>query len=152
MMNAKCILIVIIGFILQSFCYLTQIKYINPDGIYEYGKIVKNEKDQTRIGTLKVYSLSKDRIIVSLFLNRGYPNFNMGTLIDTLVYAENKAEYLFPKNEPTCKINFYFNDKSVKIIQHIEKSECEFGMGVYADGIYKKTSSKRPEIKDLKFD
>ncbi len=151
MMNVKFILI-FIGFILQSFSYLTYIKYVNPDGVYEYGKIVKNEKDQTRIGTLKVYSLSKDRIIVSLFLNRGYPNFNMGTLIDTLVYVENKAEYAYPKTEPTCKINFDFNSMSVKITQHVEKSECEFGMGVFADGVYTKTSSRKPDIKDLKFD
>ena len=152
MMHAKFILIVIIGFILQSFCYLTQIKYVNPDGVYEYGKRVKNEKNQTRIGTLKVYSLSKDKIIISLFLNRGYPNFNMGSLIDTLLYAENKAEYLYPKIEPTCKIKFDFETKSVKITQFVEKNECDFGMGVYADGIYIKTSSKRPEKKDFKFD
>ena len=72
-----------------------KVEYIDPTGIYKYGQIEKNEKNQKYFGEIQVLALSKDKIIVSLFLCKGYPSYNSGSFIDTLEYKENKTIYFY---------------------------------------------------------
>ena len=136
------------------FVLLTSLKnekseYIDPTGIYKYGRINKNEKKQKYFGEIQVLALSKEKIIVSLFLCKGYPSFNNGSFIDTLEYKENKTIYFYPKTSPTCKIYFNFTKTNLTIKQDSINDDCGFGNGVYADCLMKKTSSLRPKIVDL---
>jgi hypothetical protein len=126
-----------------------KVEYIDPTGIYKYGQIEKNEKNQKYFGEIQVLALSKDKIIVSLFLCKGYPSYNSGSFIDTLEYKENKTIYFYPKTNPTCKIYFNFTKKNLIIKQDSINDDCGFGNGVYADCLMKKTSSLRPKIVDL---
>lgn len=143
----KTILFVISFIIITSF----NVKdiYINPTGIYKLGRIVKNEKRQEYYGEINVLSIDSTKIVVYLFVCRGYPSFNLGTFVDTLAYKNNKAIHLTPKDNPTCDVQFYFSKQGVTIVQSIAKDFCEdFGMGVYADGYFRKTSSEKPIIKE----
>lgn len=108
----------------------------NPTGTYEY------DHGDDGDGTVKVQQISKDKIKVSIFVIGGPPSHNMGEFMGDLKIKNNVAIY----KSGDCELKFIFNSKAVKVIQ--SDWDCGFGMGVMADGYYKKTSSKVPDMED----
>jgi hypothetical protein len=107
---------------------------LNPTGTYEYDH--GNYGD----GTVKVQKIGTDKINVSLFVVGGPPSHNMGELIEVLKIKNGVAIY----KSGDCTIKFTFNSKAVKVTQ--TGFECGFGNGISANGYYKKTSSKVPNM------
>ena len=100
-------------------------------------------------GDLKVKLLNDSTIAVTLYVCKGAPSYNSGILWDTIVLKKNTAIYI-PKDETTCKITFLFKNNGIIVTQKQSNLNfgCGFGQGVFADGFYKKVSSKIPVIKD----
>lgn len=122
----------------------------NPSGSYKLLSKTKKIKGEIfgYIGQVDVKKFNEKKIIISFLISKGAPSYNLGSFIDTLDYLENKSIYM-PEfiGYPDCKIYFNFSKKGITVRQ--EGSFCGFGMGITADGYFKKVSSKEPEIEDL---
>ena len=107
---------------------------LNPTGTYEYKHGTNGD------GTVKVQKIGTDKINVSLFVIGGPPSHNMGELMEVLKIKNGVAIY----KSGDCTIKFTFNSKAVKVTQ--TGFDCGFGNGISANGYYKKTSSKVPNM------
>lgn len=105
-------------------------------------------------GQICVKRLSSDRIVITLYFYNGQPSGHSGSLIDTSAYTKNTSVYTTPEWDKSCKITFKFNQKGVIVDQKQGNLNdgCGFGQGVFADGYYKKVSSKVPILKDPETD
>jgi hypothetical protein len=123
-----------ISFLTSSF--QTQHASLNPTGTYEY------DKGDNGNGIVKVKNIGKDKFKVSIFVVGGGPSHNMGEFMEELKLKNGVMRY----KSGECELKFIFNEKAVKVVQ--SGWDCGFGMGVMADGYYKKTSSKVPDMED----
>ena len=102
-------------------------------------------------GEIQVKELPNNRIVLSFFITKGAPSYNLGAFIDTLNYSKNTAVYKLQQDSARCEISFLFNDKGIQVNQ--ESSDyfygCGFGNGVVAHGFFKRVSNEVPIIKDL---
>jgi hypothetical protein len=109
---------------------------LNPTGTYEY------DHGDNGDGTVKVQKISSDKIKVSIFVIGGPPSHNMGEFMEVIKIKNGIANY----KSGDCALKFIFNSKAVKVVQ--SGWDCGFGNGIAADGYYKKTSSKVPDMED----
>jgi hypothetical protein len=129
-------------------------KQIYPCGTYNLiSKIsYKNGEKIGKYGTIQVKPISADKIIMSFFVNSGFPTYNSGSFIDTLIIENNIAIYKIPEYDPSCQIKFSFSNSKILISETTEDyyMGCGFGSKVRTDGFqFKKISSKIPKIKDF---
>jgi hypothetical protein len=124
--------------------------FIDPTGTYLEKGEVKNSKIVGHYGELRVRLLDSSTIALSFYVNKGYPNYEFGSLMDTLSYEDNRASYK-PTNDSACAIHFAFGLRSVEIFQELTDphSECGFRPGVMIPAVFEKTSSDVPVIQDL---
>jgi hypothetical protein len=138
---------------LLSFVILTSFNFkselLNPTGTYNFGKTKnKNGDIYGYYGKIQVLKYLENKIIMSFLFCKGAPSYNSGSFIDTLNYEDNIAVYR-PQVYSKCRIEFAFSKKGVNVKTNEYDSECGFGMGVVANGFFKKKSSEQPEIIDL---
>lgn len=128
--------------------------YLNPTGTYSLVSKVKIKDEDTFgvTGDIQVKALSTNKIVIALAVNVGAPSYNSGSFSDTLNYRSNSCTYRGDESDTSCQITFKFNQKGVTVTQRQNNLNfgCGFGHGVFADGFYKKKSSKVTFIKDPK--
>ena len=126
--------------------------FINPTGSYKLDSKTEIKDGDTYgyFGEINVKLLKNSKIAFTLFVCKGAPSYNSGTIWDTLNYQNNVSIYKTSEDSSTCKIVLSFKKSGLTIEQHQADLNfgCGFGHGVFADGFYKKTSSKIPIIKD----
>jgi len=124
--------------------------FINPTGTYLLKGEIKDSKIVGHHGELRVLLIDSSTIAMSFYVNKGYPNYEFGSLMDTLHYEDNRASYK-PANDSTCAIYFAFGLRSVEISQALTDphSGCGFRPGVIVPAVFEKTSSDVPVIQDL---
>jgi hypothetical protein len=124
--------------------------FIDPTGTYTLTGTVKKHHLIGHSGELRVVMLDSGRIAISFYLNKGYPNYESGSFMDTLIYDENVARY-HPACDTTCTIIFHFFDKTVELLGLYSNphSSCGFATGVMTAAIFEKTSWEKPVIQDL---
>lgn len=124
--------------------------FINPTGTYLLKGIVKNRQIVSHYGELRVRLLDSNTMAIAFYINKGYPNYEWGALMDTLPYQDNRAVYK-PSNDTTCAIYFAFDLRSAEVSQVLTnpRSACGFRPGVIIPAIFEKTSSDVPVIQDL---
>ena len=124
--------------------------FVNPTGTYLLKGEVKNSRIIGHYGELRVQLLDTTRIALSYYVNKGYPNYEFGSFIDTLHYQDNRAVYK-PVNDSACAIYFAFEQKSVEVFEEVTNphSGCGMGPGVMIPAVLAKTSSEAPVIQDL---
>jgi|SRR5688572_20942047 len=127
--------------------------FINPTGSYKLDNktTVKNGDTYGYFGDIDVKLLDSSRIAISFFVCKGAPSYNSGSFIDTLKYKNNVALHTTPEDDTSCRIKFTFSKKGITVYQYQENLNfgCAFGHAVFADGFYKKTSSKVPIIANI---
>lgn len=125
---------------------------IDPTGTYTL-----NEKTEIRdghtygyFGEIDVKKIEPEKIVMSFFVCRGAPCYNVGMFLDTLDYINDKAVYTCDKIDSSCIINVSFSKKGIKVEEKTDDVAfgCEFGHGVHANGFYKVKSHHTPVIKD----
>jgi hypothetical protein len=125
---------------------------IDPTGTYklESETEIRNEDTYGYFGSIDVKKIESEKIVMSFFVCRGAPSYNMGMFLDTIDYINDKAVYTCDKLDSSCIINFYFSKKGIKVEEKTEDVSfgCGFGHGVQASGFYKVKSRKTPIIKD----
>ena len=124
--------------------------FIDPTGTYTLTGTVRKHHMVGHSGELRVELLDSGRIAVSFYINKGYPNYESGSLIDTLLYDENVARYK-PPGDSTCTIIFRFAAKTVELLGLYSNPHCScgFAKGVMTAAIFDKTSWDKPVIQDL---
>ena len=126
------------------------INFINPTGTYRLDAKTEIKDGETYgySGNIKVKLLDSSKIVIYLFVCKGAPSYNSGSFLDTIPYSKNIAIYRTPEEDASCKIILYFTKKGIKVEQYQDNLNygCSFGHGVFADGYYKKVSSKIPII------
>lgn len=118
---------------------------INPAGYYSLDSktTVKDSDTYGYFGTLKVQQVDSAHIFVDLYVCKGAPSYNTGTLQDTLLYKNGLAIHTTP-DDNTCVITFNFNTNGGVTIDEKTKdtaSGCGLGHGVKAGGFYQRIVS-----------
>jgi hypothetical protein len=143
-----------IFFLSSSFVYFLFFSerhgFVNPTGTYILKGEIKNSKIVGHSGELRVRLLDSARVALSFYINKGYPGYESGSLMDTLHYEDNQTIY-HPSNDSSCAIYFAFEDGSAEVFDALTDphSGCGFGPGVMIPAIFDKTSSEVPVIQDL---
>jgi len=124
--------------------------FINPTGTYLLKGEVKDSRIVGHYGELRVRLLDSGAIALCFYVNKGYPNYEFGSLMDTLSYDGSRAIFK-PANDSSCDIYFVFELRSVGISQVLTDphSGCGFRPGVIIPAVFEKTSSDVPVIQDL---
>jgi len=123
--------------------------FINPTGTYTLKGEVQNNKVVTHSGEIRVKLLGPELLTLCFFIDKGYPGYESGSLLDTLRYEDNAAVYV--SRDSGCMLRFYFKVNGVELV-HIfaqNKSDCGFPAGVLTGAFFRKTSSGVPVIQDL---
>ncbi len=96
---------------------------------------------------MKLLSNAKVKIQLEYYGENSEYGPKLGELDKVLTLKGNKAVYT-SKKYGTCKIDFIFDSKGVKVDMIGESSDysCGFGNGVYIDGYYYKKSNKSPKF------
>lgn len=121
---------------------------INPAGYYSLDSKTTSKDGDTYgyFGTLKVKQVDSARIFVDLYVCKGAPTYNSGTLHDTLLYKNGIAVHT-TTDDNTCVITFNFNTPdgvSVDEKTRDTATGCGFGQAVTAGGFYKRIVSYAP--------
>src|SRR5688572_12818040 len=111
--------------------------FVNPNGLFEYdGKTYKkNGETFGYFGTIKVFLLDTNKILVSFYICKGAPSYNSGSFVDTLNYSNNQAACRGDTTvDLTCKLTFYFTSKgiSAELFSDNPNFACGFGHAVDA--------------------
>ncbi len=124
--------------------------FINPTGTYLLKGEVKNSKIIGPYGELRVRLLDTGTIALCFYVNKGHPNYESGSLMDTLHYADNRSIYK-PANDSSCTIYFAFELRAAEVsdVETDPHSGCGFRPGVMTPAVLEKTSSEIPVIQDL---
>jgi hypothetical protein len=142
-------------YILITWVFLTSLtledKYIDPTGTYNLESEYRKDGDDIYgyFGQIQVKRLTEKQILMTFMINKGAPNYNSGSFVDTLDYRIKEAIYVDIDLDPSCKITFDFTEKGVTVKEETDNYNfgCGFGHGVVADGFFKKTSSDEPELR-----
>jgi hypothetical protein len=145
-----CTILLLIGQMLA----MSQVKkttgFINPTGSYKLDskQEVKDGETYGNGGVINVKLINNSKLVMSLDINRGFPDYSSGSFTDTLTYINNIAIHTTPEEDTSCRIICKFSKKGILIEQHQANLNfgCGFGHGVFADGFYIKISSKVPKM------
>lgn len=112
-------------------------------GFYDMGGDIKKE----RIGSILVYPETDSTILFYIDVNRGAPSYNMGALYGRATIKNGNGIFYTKStdNAKGCKWSLIFIKDRLKISTINNLDNCGFGFAVYADGIYKRKTNKRPE-------
>ena len=124
--------------------------FVDPTGTYLLKGEVKNGMIVGHSGELRVRLLDAGRVAMCLYVNKGYPGYESGSLMDTLSYADNRFVYT-PETDSSCSIYFAFDPRTVEVYQLLSDPHagCGFGPGVLIAAVFDKTSAEIPIIQDL---
>lgn len=138
---------------LTTFAFKVVYKSESVSGTYELVSKTAKKGDDVYgyAGEIQVKELPKNRIILSFFITKGAPSYNLGSFVDTLDYSNSSAVYKIEQDSIRCEISFLFNDKGIQVKQESNDDYygCGFGDGVVAHGFFKRVSNEVPIIKDL---
>ena len=146
-MNKASLFIIFCTLLLSSFSQPWRQLPLNPTGTY----ILKGENHRGEIkgnfAEIRIKLLSDSLIALSLYSNKGYPEYTSGSFTDTLKYLDNKAIH-HSKLDNDCSIAFDFviDGLRIKQIYSDPTSTCGFGKGVLPLGFIGKYSSDTPVI------
>lgn len=126
---------------------------IEPTGTYKLVSHteIRNRDTYGRFGEIRVKKLKDDKIVLSLYVCRGAPSYNVGLIDDTLKMENNHSVLKcdMPEIDQKGELHFYFKKDGIEVKEkHLEFNEfCTFGHAVHADGFYKIKSRKIPSTK-----
>jgi uncharacterized protein YecT (DUF1311 family) len=127
---------------------------VNLGGFYSLNskKEIKNGETYGYFGDILIRPITENKFEVKLFVCKGYPSYNSGTINDTFLILDNKAIYKNIESDSTCKIIFSFYKRGIKIEEITDNynSGCGFGHAVVANGFFKRKSNRIPTKKEMK--
>lgn len=127
-----------------------QPEFIDPTGTYVLMGTIKKNRITGHSGEIRVQLLDSHRIAVCFYINKGYPGYESGSFMDTLIYHENSTHYICVR-DTTCTILFYFRRNKVEMVPTYGNPDLGggFAKGVLTSAIFEKSSANKPVIQDL---
>jgi hypothetical protein len=124
--------------------------FIDPTGTYILKGVVSKNVIKGHFGELRVKLLTNTRTAICFYLNSGYPDYRVGSFLDTLLYDEDHLQYN-PTGAGDCLLYFYFKPQSAELQQSYSdpNSSCGFARGVIISTVFNKYSDDKPVIQDL---
>lgn len=126
---------------------------VNPNGFYTLDSKteIKNGDTYGYFGDIKVKAIANNKVVVRLFVCKGAPSYNSGTIADTLFLKNNKAIYKNAEFDSSCRVIFSFFRQGITVDEFTDNYNfgCGFGHAVIADGFFRRKSNKTPTTKDL---
>ena len=116
----------------------------SPTGTYvlQSKTYKKNGDTYGYFGAIQVKAITQHKVAMTFYICKGAPSYNSGSFVDTLDYSQRTVVY---KNDHcTSTTTFVFTTKGVDA-KESEGSNC-WGGGVYANGHFRKKSSKVPAL------
>jgi hypothetical protein len=109
-------------------------------GTYCFGTNI----EKGSVGTIFIYPEADSTILFYIYINRGAPSYNMGSLYGRLKIVNDTGTFFnkFDFSDNGCKLTFKFSKRSLTIITDDNHYECGFGHAVFADGYFKQISGK----------
>jgi hypothetical protein len=124
--------------------------FINPTGTYTLKGEVHDNKVTTHSGEIRVKLLHHELLTLCFFIDKGYPGYESGSLLDTLRYEDDAAIYV--SKDSSCMLRFHFKQNGVELMHVFTQNkggDCGFPPGVLTGAFFRKTSSGVPVIQDL---
>ena len=124
--------------------------FVNPTGTY----ILKGEKYKNEIkgnyGEIRVKLLRDSMLAITMYSNKGYPDYTSASFTDTVLYEDNRAVYR-PQSDASCQLIFLFDPEglNIKQIYTDPASTCGFEKGAIPLGFIGKYSSATPIIQPI---
>jgi hypothetical protein len=124
--------------------------FIDPTGTYILRGDIKKNNIVGHYGEMRVRLLDRRTAAFCFYINNGYPNFDSGAALDTLIYDDNRLQFR-PSMDSGCFLVLTFSLKSVEIMEVYgnPRSGCGFAPGVMDAATFRKISSEIPVIQDL---
>lgn len=143
----------ILFFIVLSFFFSScSSNTIDPTGTYKLDSktTIRNGETYGYFGDIQVKQIEDDEIVITFYVCRGAPSYNIGAFADTLSFENNQANYTCSEYDSSCVINFKFKKDGVEVLEKTNDLSfgCGFGYNVRATGTYKIISRKTPILKD----
>ena len=128
----------------------TNNEFVNPTGTYILKGNVQKNRIVTHSGEIRVKLLTRHKVAICFYINKGYPGYEAVSFMDTLTYDDNYFVRYKPAPNADCTVLFSFNNKNAEIQQVYSDpvSGC-FKNDVLISAIFKKFSSEEPVIQDL---
>ncbi|HXB09594.1 MAG TPA: hypothetical protein VNW04_20850 [Puia sp.] len=122
---------------------------IDPTGTYILKGEVRDNKVVSHSGEIRVKLLQPAKLTLCFFIDKGFPDYASGSLVDTLRYEDNAATYV--GKDSGCMLRFLFKPGGVELMHIFAQgaNDCGFAAGVLTGAFFKKTSSGVPLIQDL---
>jgi len=79
---------------------------------------------------------------------RGAPSYNSGFVEGELTLSNREGTFRSDSSTGRCELRFVFSDDSVELRYVNESADCGFGHGVFANGVYARTSRDDPKFSD----
>lgn len=128
-----------------------QRKFINPTGTYILKGKQKGNETYGYFGHVYVQYVAKQKVVVKFYICKGYRSYSSGSFYDTLVYHNNIAVYGPAEYDSTCKITFTFHPNHLVVNEQTANfnNGCGFGHGIVANAVFRKSSSRKPTLKEM---
>ena len=112
-------------------------------GTYTFG----DKDSETRSGIVYVYPKTDKTLLFYLFVIKGAPSYNSGSIYGRITIHNEKAIFQkrFGYEEADCVLRFEFKENTLTITEDENYCGCGFGHGVYVRDIFQKTSSEIPQ-------
>lgn len=103
---------------------------------------------EAKQGEFKILALGHQTLRVKFSGTRNTGRtVNLGEARGT-AHIEGTTAVFKPDGMENCTITLEFKDKAMQVSQAGDSADCGFGMGVMADGIYKKTKAGKPQFSE----
>ncbi|MDP4150551.1 MAG: hypothetical protein Q8927_06590 [Bacteroidota bacterium] len=124
--------------------------FVDPTGTYTLKGDIANHQILGHSGEIRVKLLGSGRVAVSLYINKGYPEYSAATFTDTLAYDQNVARWT-PADHPEYTVLIAFSRKEAETMQLFDGEEprSSFGENVMVSAVFEKSSNEIPVIQDL---
>lgn len=116
----------------------------NLAGTYEYGQ-QEGDDDDKPYGKIALYPESDTTLLFSLFVCVGASSYNLGSTEGRIVLRGDTGYFYKATSTCNCAWSLFWKGQQLHIQTRKDMFQCEFGMGVYADGVYTRTSKEVPQ-------
>ncbi|HVM89856.1 MAG TPA: hypothetical protein VMT76_16840 [Puia sp.] len=131
--------------------FMLSVDQVNPTGTYLLKGSIKKNIIEGHNGEIRVKLLDENKLAMSLYINKGAPNFESAFFSDTLQYFDNQANYNSPIDSD-CTINVVFGPTTAEIffVHSNPDCTCGFAKGVIITAVFEKISAETPVIKKFR--
>ena len=145
----KAIIISIAVALITCACGQATKQQVKNNGTRQYaGTYTFGDKDpETRNGIVYMYPETDNTLLFYLFVIRGAPSYNSGSIYGRITIHDGKAAFKkrFEYEEADCVLRFEFNENTLTVTEDENDCGCGFGHGVYVHDTFQRITPEIPQ-------